>query len=424
MRLTNLNLNNFKGFESCDLNIDGRSTIIFGVNGTGKTSILEAVNYLCWNWLYRLNPAQGAAFKSLKASLVRTGVSKLEISGEFEFDGEKFLLKKEYTKARPGKGAVVSAHKKLYDAFVEHFISAYGNEEKNIPIFVNYGTNRSVLDIPLRIRKQHQFSKWTALERANENELDYKTFFEWFRNQEDYEAEIIREKQDLSYTDIPLKCVRTAVQTMLPEFGELQVKRNPLRLAVKKNGTEYSVDQLSDGEKCTLALIGDLSRRLALANQNSENPLEGSGIVLIDEIELHMHPSWQRKVLPILCKTFPNIQFIVTTHSPQVLGEVSDQFNLFMLSEDEEHQNIITPVSRMDGFDSNYILEEYMNTASSNPEFSALVNKTFKIIGDNQFEDGVKRIEEIRGIVGINNPVVIELEGYLKRRRLVYEKNL
>lgn len=424
MRLTNLNLNNFKGFESCDLNIDGRSTIIFGVNGTGKTSILEAVNYLCWNWLYRLNPAQGAAFKSLKASLVRTGVSKLEISGEFEFDGEKFLLKKEYTKARPGKGAVVSAHKKLYDAFVEHFISAYGNEDKNIPIFVNYGTNRSVLDIPLRIRKKHQFSKWTALERANENELDYKTFFEWFRNQEDYEAEIIREKQDLSYTDIPLKCVRTAVQTMLPEFGELQVKRNPLRLAVKKNGTEYSVDQLSDGEKCTLALIGDLSRRLALANQNSENPLEGSGIVLIDEIELHMHPSWQRKVLPILCKTFPNIQFIVTTHSPQVLGEVSDQFNLFMLSEDEEHQNIITPVSRMDGFDLNYILEEYMNTASSNPEFSALVNKTFKIIGDNQFEDGVKRIEEIRGIVGINNPVVIELEGYLKRRRLVYEKNL
>lgn len=136
------------------------------------------------------------------------------------------------------------------------------------------------------------------------------------------------------------------------EFDELQVKRNPLRLAVKKNGREYSVDQLSDGEKCTLALIGDLARRLALANQNSENPLAGSGIVLIDEIELHMHPSWQRKVFPVLRKTFPNIQFIVTTHSPQVLGEVSNQFNLFMLSENENHQNIITPVNRMDGFDS------------------------------------------------------------------------
>ncbi len=224
MRLTNLNLNNFKGFECCDLNIDGRSTVIFGVNGTGKTSILEAVNYLCWNWLYRLNQAQGTAFKSLYGSLVRTGTSKLEISGEFEFDGEKFLLKKEYTKARPGKGAVVSAHKKLYDAFVEYFVSAYGDENKNIPIFVNYGTNRSVLDISLRIRKKHEFSKWAALERANENELDYRIFFEWFRNQEDYEAEIIREKQDFSYTDVPLQCVRTAVQAMLLEFDELQEK--------------------------------------------------------------------------------------------------------------------------------------------------------------------------------------------------------
>lgn len=66
MRLMNLNLNNFKGFESCNLDINGKTTIIFGVNGTGKTSILEAVNYLCWNWLYRLNPAQGTAFKSLE----------------------------------------------------------------------------------------------------------------------------------------------------------------------------------------------------------------------------------------------------------------------------------------------------------------------------------------------------------------------
>lgn len=422
MRLMNLNLNNFKGFESCNLDINGKTTIIFGVNGTGKTSILEAVNYLCWNWLYRLNPAQGTAFKSLENKLVHFGTSKLEISGVFEFAGETFVLKKEYTKARPGKGAAVSAHKKLYDAFINHFMVAYEDEDKNIPIFVNYGTNRSVLDIPLRIRNKHQFSKWTALERANENKLDYRTFFEWFRNQEDYEAEIIREKQDFSYTDIPLQCVREAVQAMLPEFGKLQVKRNPLRLVATKNGIEYSVEQLSDGEKCTLALMGDLARRLALANQNLENPLEGEGLVLIDEIELHMHPSWQRKVLPILSETFPNIQFLVTTHSPQVLGEVSDRYNLFMVSE-EENKNIITSVKRMDGFDSNYILEEYMDTASSNPEFRALVNKTFKLIDDNRFDDGEELIREIREIVGINNPIVIELEGYLKREKLIYEKN-
>lgn len=423
MKIMNLNMQNFKGFENCNLNIDGKSTVIFGINGTGKSSVLAAINYLCWNWLYRLNQAQGVAFKSLDSSLVHSGTSKLEISGEFAFGGEIYLLKKEYTKARPGKGAAVAAHKKLYDAFLNHFIETYGDDGGNIPIFVHYGTNRSVLDIPLRIRNKHQFSKWTALERAMENDLDYRTFFEWFRNQEDYEAEVIRERQDFTYQDRSLQCVRKAVQAMLPEFSNLKVKRNPLRLSVTKNDVEYSVDQLSDGEKCTLALMGDLARRLALANQNADNPLEGEGIVLIDEIELHMHPSWQRKVLPILCETFPSIQFIITTHSPQVLGEVDENFRLFMLSDDMKHKIAIQSVNRMDGFDSNYILEEHMGTKSVNPVFQTLVDDTVAAIETNRFEEAEQLLSKVREIVGLNNAAVIELEGFLKRGRLRYEKN-
>lgn len=69
---------------------------------------------------------------------------------------------------------------------------------------------------------------------------------------------------------------------------------------------------MSDGEKCTMALLGDLARRLTLANPTLENPLLGKGIVLIDEIELHMHPSWQRKILSTLKNTFPNVQFMET----------------------------------------------------------------------------------------------------------------
>lgn len=423
MRIMHLNLQNFKGFESCSLNIDGKSTVIFGINGTGKSSILEAINYLCWNWLYRLNQAQGTAFKSLDSSLVHAGTSTLEISGEFVFGGETHLLKKGYTKARPGKGAVVAAHKKLYDIFLNQFIATYGDDEGSIPIFVHYGTNRSVLDIPLRIRNKHQFSKWTALERAMENDLDYRTFFEWFRNQEDYEAEVIREQQDFNYRDRSLQCVREAVQAMLPEFSNLKVKRNPLRLSVTKNDVEYSVDQLSDGEKCTLALMGDLARRLALANQKATNPLEGEGIVLIDEIELHMHPSWQRKVLPVLCRTFPNIQFIITTHSPQVLGEVDEKYKLFMLSDDMQHKITIHSVDRMDGFDSNYILEEHMGTKSVNPVFQTLLDNTVSAIESNHFEKAEQLISKVQEIVGLNNAAVVELEGCLKRGRLRYEKN-
>lgn len=423
MRVNKLTMYNFKRFEHCEVALDGKSTVFFGKNGAGKSSALAAVNYLCWNWVNRLNQAQGTAFKSLDASLVRFGSSSLEIAAELELGGDAFLLKKEYTKARPGKGAAVVPHKKLYDAFVERFVDLYESSDAAIPVFVNYGTNRSVLDIPLRIRKKHQFSKWTALERSIENELDYRTFFEWFRNQEDYEAELIREKQDFSYKDVSLQCVRRAVQAMLPEFTGLQVKRNPLRLVVTKDGIQHSVDCLSDGEKCTLALMGDLARRLALANQGTADPLQGEGVVLIDEIELHMHPSWQRKILPVLSQTFPNIQFIITTHSPQVLGEVDDRFNLFMLANDSQETVEIKPVGRMDGFDSSYILQEFMATESVSPKFQALLDKAYDAIYDCDFDGARNLLDNVREIAGLNNAAVISLEGSLKRGELLHEKN-
>ena len=423
MRINRLSLQNFKGFERCELSLDGKSTVIFGVNGTGKSSILAAINYLCWNWVNRFNPSQGTAFKSMDASLVRSGSSKLEISTELELGGESFSLQKEYIKARPGKGASVASHKKLYDAFIDRFMHMYGADDVPMPIFVNYGTNRSVLDIPLRIRKKHQFSKWAAFERALENELDYRTFFEWFRNQEDYEAELVREHQDFSYTDVSLQCVRRAVQAMIPNFSDLQVKRNPLRLVVKKDGAELNVDRLSDGEKCTLALMGDLARRLALANQGAEDPLHGEGLVLIDEIELHMHPSWQRKILPVLCRTFPNIQFVITTHSPQVLGEVNDRFNLFMLGSVSRQEAEISRIDRMDGFDSNYILQEFMGTESMNPVFGELLERAYDSIDNCDFGCARQLIEDVRSIVGPNSASLIALEGSLKKGELLHEKN-
>ena len=189
------------------------------------------------------------------------------------------------------------------------------------------------------------------------------------------------------------------------------MKRNPLRLSVTKNGTEYSVDQLSDGEKCTLALLGDLARRMALANQDLPDPLAGQGVVLIDEIELHMHPSWQRIILPTLCKTFPNVQFIVTTHSPQILGEVNDTFNLIMLSTEEENQVAVETMERMDGFDSNCILKEYMKTRSKNPKFQKLLDRVTEAIENGQFNEAENLISVVRTIVGSNHSAVIELEG-------------
>ena len=133
----------------------------------------------------------------------------------------------------------------------------------------------------------------------------------------------------LSSGDVPylanneLAAVRRALSRFLPEFSDWKIRRTPLRMEVKKDGEALSVDQLSDGEKCMIALVGDLARRLVIANPEQEDPLLGNGIVLVDEIELHLHPEWQKSVLPRLLQTFPNVQFVVTTHSPLVLAQLN-----------------------------------------------------------------------------------------------------
>lgn len=422
MRINRIQASNFKGFETIDIQLDGKNTAFFGINGTGKSTVLSVVNYVFWNWINRLNNAQGTAYKSLNPDLVHAGAGSLQISVDVMLEDSTFTLKKSYVKPKAGKAASASLDKKSYDAFVDTFLHQYLADGKDMPIFVNYGTNRSVLDIPLRIRNKHQFSQLTALERCIENELDFRTFFEWFRNQEDYENEKKAETGKLSYEDPALRCVRIALEKMLDGVSSPKVKRNPLRMVVKKGNTELRVDQLSDGEKCTLALLGDLARRIALANPYSENPLDGDGIVLIDEIELHMHPQWQRRILNVLREVFPNIQFIVTTHSPQVLSELDDSYNIFQLNR-EIDTNSVTRIERLDGFDTSYILEEYMDTRTKNSAFQSLLDDTYHCIADGRFDDAQKCIDRIAHVSTCNSVDLIQAEGALKRSRIMYEKH-
>lgn len=222
MKLNRISVKNFKGFQELQLDLGGKSTVMFGINGTGKSTVLSAINYCFWLWLNRLNPAQGTAYRSLDSKLVRHGSSELEICCTVETGDCTHELTRRYTKSRTGKKATSISEKKEYDEFVDTFREMYLTEDENMPVFVNYGTNRAVLDIPLRIRQKHQFSKLTALERAIENELDFRTFFEWYRNQEDIENEYIRETGDQNYQDKYLKCVRSSIETMLGNVSVLR----------------------------------------------------------------------------------------------------------------------------------------------------------------------------------------------------------
>ena len=105
--------------------------------------------------------------------------------------------------------------------------------------------------------------------------------------------------------DPQLEAVRRAVPILIDGFKNLRVQRAPLRMVVTKGASTLYVDRLSDGEKCLLAMVGDIARRLAMANPYADDPLLGGGVILIDEIELHLHPLWQRLVVPALEHMLP-----------------------------------------------------------------------------------------------------------------------
>ena len=211
--------------------------------------------------------------------------------------------------------------------------------------------------------------------------------------------------------------VRTAIMSMLDGCSNLRVARRPrLEMKIDKGSISLNVSQMSDGEKCTMALLGDLARRLTLANPTLVNPLLGEGIVLIDEIELHMHPSWQRKILRVLRETFPNIQFIVTTHSPIILNEANEDYNVFFMQR-EENEIEVRQLPQLNGYDANAVLEQFMGTHSINAETEKFIESIYEAIESGNYTIAEERIKKLADMTSENHQDVIMARMELKRRK-------
>ncbi len=418
MKLNRLNITGFRGLSNVNIDLGGKSAVFFGVNGAGKTSVLRGINLLYASIINKVvNRKELRQQYNIELNDIRYGKPFAKIQGDFLVNtGEKSsVIYERGMERRTGKRTHTKENLDIIAASIQE---SYLNDEKqeSIPIFVNYGTNRLVLDIPLRIRTHHEFDVYSAYEKAIENRIDFRTFFEWYRNQEDSENAVKVQNKDFDYEDHSLAAVRLAIMAMLPEFRNIHITRKPrLAMVVEKEGMNLNVSQLSDGEKCALALFGDLAKRLSLANPNLQNPLLGEGVVLIDEIELHMHPSWQRMILGVLRSTFPNVQFIITTHSPIVLSEVDDSYNIFFMENDGKGTTI-NDFRRLDGYDTNYILESFMGTKSRNKKTEELIRSMYKAINSNDEENAVNKLERLIELTNNNNEDVIAAKLLMKKK--------
>ena len=420
MLIEKLYLNDFRGIHNLELNLQGKSTVLFGINGVGKSSVLAAVNLLYANIINRIVKQRFKQSIKMEISDIKYGKASAQIRADFRFDDEEKVYS--YSRFLYKKGHKINLSKEL-EYLVSHYEEKYivddyidsennivmSDEIRNMPIFINYGVNRLVLKTPLRIRKTEDNGQLAAFEKAIENQIAFSKLFEWFLEQELYEIHM--QKQEPAYRDVQLNAVKSA---MLDGYKDIHITARPYSMKVYKGEEILDILQLSDGEKCTLALFGDLARRLAIANPALENPLEGRGVVLIDEIELHMHTSWQRKIIEVLKKTFPNVQFIITTHSPQVLGEIDDSFNVFALCR-KENEIICESFANYYGLDSNTVLEDALDTDSVSRKIKQKVQQMYDAIEAREYNHAEKIIQEIEELTSNRNADTVRGRILLRR---------
>ena len=211
---------------------------------------------------------------------------------------------------------------RLLAAVKQEVKRAYGDPTRAddaAPLAVYYTTDRAGCRLPKKLPPEVPRGQATAYSGALFNRtVNFRDFMVRYRSA--VTVERAERGDNPNYLgDRAVAAISRALTTFLDGFENLRVQEEPLRLLVDKDGVALDLSQLSDGERSFLAMICDLGRRLALANPLLDNPLHGAGVVLIDELELHLHPKWQRDVTEKLRRTFPNIQFIATTHSPFVI---------------------------------------------------------------------------------------------------------
>lgn len=439
MRVKRLNINSFRGIGEMTLELsETEPTVFIGVNGVGKSSILDCLAILLSKFIARIqfDPQSTARWRKWQGLDSHREWEQNLANGRYfnEQDiknrcnkiytkiaiiiGESLNLEWSVTKNRKETSEPPRDELEELSQVTNNLRELWKtNSEANLPLVVYYPVNRSVLDIPLELPKEDIFQQIKAYENAIDGiKVNFNNFFEWFRTVEDVENEELRENSD--YRDKRLEAVRTAIYSLLgEEFSNLRVRRSPLRMTITKQGEELIVNQLSDGEKCLLAMVGDLARRLAIANPGLSDPLEGSGVVLIDEIELHLHPKWQREIIPALTRTFPNCQFIVTTHSPQVISEVKPE-GIYIL-EKRNGDIIATHPESSYGRDSNRILEDLMDTPERPQEIKENLLELFRLIARGDLDSARQLHQKIADEIGSDEPELVGASVSMRRREIL-----
>lgn len=424
MYISEIDLKNYRKFEQINIKFDKNLSVLVGKNGTGKTSVLEALTVAAGTFFFALDGVSSI------------GIRATDAHSKFFSLGEDIDVQKQFPVEISAKGCVDGKDIKwvrtlnslggkttsIYARDMTSISTEYqerlmkGDASLNLPLIAYYGTGR--------LWDDHR-EKWSGIYKQNtringyidclDGKANVKLLLDWFKRM------AIKSGQNgkANETYMAVKGAMEHCFSELTGIEDVKVLVNPDTFAIEINyctvdgeRVQIPLDQLSDGYRCALSLIGDIAYRMATLNPQFSGDVlkKTTGIVLIDEVDLHLHPEWQQHILGDLVEIFPQIQFIVTTHAPAIINSISCGELLVI-----DDNTVVNLADAAYGRDINTVVKSIMEASVRPKEIQRLFDEFYKLLDENNTTESQKIIDELRKLIDVNDA---ELASCIVKQKL------
>lgn len=428
--LEKISVKNFKCFEKLDINFHKNLTVLVGVNGAGKTSILEAIAIAVSTMFAPMDGPKGIGIDKNQAHLKAYAIGStndvqsqypVSISAVAVIDGRKVKWERCLNTAN-GSTTIKEAKEMISVAADYQKRLREGDTTLTLPVLAYYGTGRlwdyhrekqtDVFEVSTRTNGYIDSTCGTA---------NIKLMMNWF-------AKMTVQKyqnQENGLGPVPeLEAVFAAMERCYSQITGSDDAKIQYHMGTRELQVIYTdetgermrmpISQLSDGYKSTISLVADIAYRMAVLNPQCLGDVcsETDGVVLIDEIDLHLHPSWQQRVLMDLTSIFPKVQFVVTTHAPEIINSVSKE-NVVVI---ENKLAVPAPVETY-GKDANGILRSIMRVKERPLLIMEKFDKFYQAIDAGNYMEAGQILDYLENVVG-EDPELVSMRVQLGLEQL------
>ncbi len=377
MYIDRISIKNFKAISDCQIDFVSGLNVLTGDNGAGKTSILEAVALALGGFLAGIKGvgSKGIIQEDIHMSIKPMGTASaaIEYATPVEIECRANLNDKPYMWKRVRNDETGNSRTRLENRAIEKFAQGLANDPKAVLPLISFQTAARSWQTKRgdfgNAAKAYLNDRRCGYIGCLDYSMDVKSIRQWCL---EMEVAAYQKNQEISEYEAFKGIASVFMQKMnsLDKAPSIYYSRSLSEIVYRENGKDMPVSYLSAGYQSLLWMIMDLAYRMALLNPNENDLRQLPGIVLIDELDMHLHPKWQWNIVDAIKETFPNVQFITATHSPIVIASCK-HVNLIQLQEDQK----VTYLPGAYGFDVQDVLEFRQGSLGIARELRGLADK-------------------------------------------------